>query len=179
MEYVNKIKNEFDKRAAQIDSCVIIPDETDILTKYAKEAKHGIVELGSLLGRSSVYLAAVANKNNIPMVCIDIWEDVEIFEQWQSNIKEFGLKVDCIKAGSTEPIKDVKCDVLFIDACHETVADDYNAWLPKLELPAIIMFHDIDNKKVRDLFDSIKNKKEEYGNIGVVFIPKKVKRVKE
>ena len=72
--------NEFDKKAEQIISCVLIPEETDLLTKLASKAKHGIVELGALTGRSSVYLGTIAKKNKVPMLCVDIWEDDEVYE---------------------------------------------------------------------------------------------------
>jgi predicted O-methyltransferase YrrM len=94
-------KRELDTIARGIDSYVMIPEETDFLLNHAQRAKQGIIEIGSWLGRSTLYLASVAKDVGIPMVCVDSWTDCDVPEQggkdfWPAflnNMKSAGFPV--------------------------------------------------------------------------------------
>ncbi len=159
-----------DKIAAKIESCVLMPSETDFLKEHAEKAKCGLIEIGSLYGRSSVILGSVALKKGIPMLCVDKWEDEETYSQWKNNIIRAGLNgwIQEMKMLSKEAWDDLnsepldnywKYDFLFIDGDHSTeaVRYDYEYWAGLVTRPATVVFHDIDNKGVRIVFDEACN----------------------
>ena len=175
---------ELNKLGESIPSCVIIPDETDFLMKYARKATKGMIELGSAEGRSSVYLGTVAHVNDIPLLCIDMWDEYP-FETWEKNIMRavFPMVVhyqrmstvnasNYLKRGDVFPNTD--WDFLFIDADHkyESVKADFENYLPLLSLPATVVFHDVNHGGAKKFFDEIKDnyKHETLDNIGAIEI---------
>jgi predicted O-methyltransferase YrrM len=164
---------------SEIESCVLVPQETDFLAECARKSKHNFIELGSLYGRSSVVLGKVAKEKGVRLFSVDLWEDDEIFQKWQENIKGAGLekvvvpiRMDTKYAWTLLKSLYLKFDLLFIDADHETesVRADYENYLPLLEPPAYVVFHDIDTGSVRKVFDDIDGEKVEHGNLGNVWI---------
>jgi predicted O-methyltransferase YrrM len=171
-----------DKIASEIESCVLIPSETDFLKEHADRAEHGLIEIGSQYGRSSVILGVVAKEKEIMLACIDKWEDADMFCKWQESIKKACLS-DCVipyKMLSNNVSKlskkgfSGKFDFLFIDGDHssEAVRFDYENWSAMLQRPAIVVFHDIDRGSVRVVFDEI-CKNNDYmiqKNIGAIYL---------
>ena len=102
-------KVALDKIARQIDSFVQIPVETDFLLHYAQRANHGVIEIGSWKGRSTVYLATVAKSKGIPMVAVDTWKDcdmpgcagVDFYEEFVDHMRSADLTVCRIEVDFT------------------------------------------------------------------------------
>jgi hypothetical protein len=101
-----------------------------------------IVEIGSWMGRSSVFLGANAPVNGNTVYCIDPWlekfsKDVEcvsglgMFEKWRQNVKRCGCGEDVkpIMGASSEVGKDWSedkmIDLLFLDGMHNYRDDSY------------------------------------------------------
>jgi hypothetical protein len=87
------------KLAGDILSYVKIPEETDVLIREAFACKHGIIEIGSWHGRSSMVLASVAQKRGLPFMAVDTWLDCDIkpsgdvYPSWRENMKRAGLLI--------------------------------------------------------------------------------------
>ena len=129
------------------------------LFQLAKEKKGQIfVEIGSYLGASSCFIAAGINrhvaKGEKTLYCIDTWKNDAMSE---GNRETFGkFKKNTIKyIDLITPLCDISVavaktfdkgvDFLFIDGDHsyKGVKTDVDAWLPKLNKDALIIFHDI------------------------------------
>jgi len=174
-----------DKIASEIESCVLMPSETDFLKEHAGKAEYGLIEIGSQYGRSSVILGAVAKKNGLKLVCVDVWEDADVLKEWESNIGKAHVwsYMFPYKALSSDALEMVlknwgynKFDFLFIDADHttEAVRFDYENWSKILHRPATVVFHDVDNRNVRVVFDeACKDNDYDYvtqKNIGAIYL---------
>jgi predicted O-methyltransferase YrrM len=170
--------------AAQIESCVLIPQETDFLMEHARSAQYGLIEVGSLHGRSSIFLGIIAKEKGVPLLCVDVWRNAgnDDLPIWKKNIEAAGLSdvITPMRMLSVEAATVVwrhfadKFDFLFIDAEHtyQDVKADFEAWTPILRRPASVIFHDIGNSNVRDYFNELC---EDYdfiinGNIGGIFL---------
>jgi predicted O-methyltransferase YrrM len=112
------------------------------------------VEVGSWLGRSSVYMAVeiINNKKNIKFYTVDTWEGDELLKKkYNSLIKEnklfrqFLLNIEPVKNNIT-PLKmssvqasklfdNNSIDFCFIDADHsyESIKQDLRYWYPKIK----------------------------------------------
>lgn len=107
-----------------------------------------IIELGSFLGGSAIFMGERTN-NNCKIHCIDIWIANEtwpvldhirpyFYEQFLSNIihSKMQNKIIPIRMTTEEASKilDVKADIIYIDAAHweEDVYNDIMNWYPKL-----------------------------------------------
>ncbi len=167
--------------AETIPSCVIIPDESDFLVKYARKATKGMIELGSAEGRSSVILGQIAQKKRIPLICVDRWDEYP-FEVWKENVRKSGsldatlhLQMSTQDASENSMVGGVvEFDFLFIDADHtyEGVKADFENYLPLLSLPATVVFHDVNHGGAKKYFDEIKDnyKHEVSDNIGAIYV---------
>lgn len=163
----------------KIESCVLIPEETDFLVEYASKSKHSLIELGSQYGRSSVVLGQVAREKGVLLFCVDTWEDKNIYESWKENIIRKGLRKVVIPVISTTNTAwrllngiPYKYDFLFIDADHEyeSVKADYENYSQFLEHPAHVVFHDLNMGKVRRYFDELDDIQITNNNIGAVYL---------
>ncbi len=78
--------------AKSIESYLKIPEESDFLVREAEKAEHGIIEVGSWTGRSSVLLASVAREKRFPFVAVDTWQSCDLepgkdfFPEWRDNM---------------------------------------------------------------------------------------------
>lgn len=99
-DIIYRSKRDLDLIAAGIDSYVGFPRETDFLFVNAMEAKHGIIEIGSWQGRSSIILAYVASLKKIPIAFIDPWDNCDLedekektdyFPIWFNNMADAGF----------------------------------------------------------------------------------------
>lgn len=163
-------------------------DYEDLYLKIIKkELKDGdiAVEVGSWMGRSSVYFAEQVSKQkkNIEFYCVDLWggpQGIEsldniieknggsILNIFEKNIKDCGYE-DKIKiivgdsAKSAALFKDKSISFCFIDASHkyESVKNDIKAWLPKMKPGSTLAGHDVDQPQVKKAVEEIlKNKWE-------------------
>lgn len=120
-----------------------------------------IVEVGSWLGKSSVFMAVeIANSNkNIKFNCVDTWLGSsehssdqlviknELYNKFLQNIEPVKKYINPVRKSSVEAAKDFKdesLDFIFIDAGHsyEDVSSDIAAWYPKLKKGGYIGGHD-------------------------------------
>ncbi len=103
-----------------------------------------IVEVGSHLGRSSAYLVD-NKKHNQTVVCVDIWEQEELFASFKENMGDRDYQA--VRKPSVEAAEwyaDESLDAVFIDANHtyESVKEDIAAWYPKVKKGGYIAGHD-------------------------------------
>lgn len=129
--------------------------------------KSKIVEIGSYVGASSVFLACGAKKNNSKLYCIDTWQNEamtegerDTFHEFKQNTKNIRKWIIPFRGKSTDVVKEFteKIDLLFIDGDHSytAVLQDAKSWFPKLKDTAIIVFHDFaapDVKKAINEFE--------------------------
>ncbi len=114
------------------------------------------VELGSYVGASSCFIAKgirASNKSG-KLYCVDTWQNEGMAEGFRDTYEEFINKTSHYKdiilplrGNSVEVAKEFKkkVDFLFVDCDHsyEGVKSDVEAWFPKLNPGAIVIFHDI------------------------------------
>jgi predicted O-methyltransferase YrrM len=127
-----------------------------LLYKLARELKPGsvIVEIGSYLGASSTFLAAGAKESRGLVYCVDTWENDamsegqrDTYEEFMKNTQRFKTVIAPLRGLSTDIARSFnkRIDLLFIDGDHsyEGVKEDVEAWFPKLNEKAVVIFHDI------------------------------------
>lgn len=141
----------------------------DVYSNFALDLPDSgrIVEVGSWLGHSAIYLAtwlkAIGKRAFVD--CVDTWAGGEdpvilksieqlggtdnVFSTFMGNVYQSQLQdiINPIKASSTEAAAlypDNSIDVVFIDADHtyEAVLADIKAWYPKVKEGGIIAGHD-------------------------------------
>ena len=125
------------------------------------------VEIGSFLGKSSVYMAVeiINSGKDIKFDCIDHWQGSEEHEG-REEINLENLYKDFLK--NIEPVKEIitpvrmnsidasklykpnSIDFVFIDASHDemSVKADLTYWMPRLKENGIIAGDDADNEGV-------------------------------
>ncbi len=128
----------------------------EFIQKYKPKT---IVELGSFLGESTVFLASHCDPD-CKIYAVDIWKETpeckdgmrfrkmseheinvffsQFYEQFLSNIVHFKLtkKVIPVRMTTIEASKelDISADLIYLDACHSTeeVCNDIMHWYPKV-----------------------------------------------
>ena len=125
------------------------------------------VEVGSFLGKSSVYMAVeiINSEKRIKFDCIDHWKGSEehydnenidtenLYETFLKNIEPVKGVINPVRAESVIASKLYKpnsLDFIFIDASHDemSVKQDLTYWLPRLKENGMIAGDDIDNEGV-------------------------------
>ena len=127
------------------------------------------VEVGSFLGKSSVYMAVeiINSGKDIKFDCIDHWKGSEehydydnenidtenLYETFLKNIEPVKGVINPVRAESVIASKLYKpnsLDFIFIDASHDemSVKQDLTYWLPRLKENGMIAGDDIDNEGV-------------------------------
>jgi predicted O-methyltransferase YrrM len=112
-----------------------------------------IVEIGSYLGASSVILAIGAKQTNGHLYCVDTWQNDAMSEgkrdtygQFQTNTNNLTKWITPKKGYSEDIAREFldKIDLLFIDGDHsyDSVKNDLDIWLPKLNENAWVIMHD-------------------------------------
>lgn len=149
-----------------------------------------IVEIGSFVGKSTIWLAKAAKlKKNVKVYAIDphigdIYSERQKsvsrnfargqeFE-FRKNIAEAGVSdvvipiVKTSQAASTDFNKQLR--FLFIDGIHEYdfVKADFLCWSPKVISGGIIAFHDSDRYGVKRVLDECLYHSKEYTPLGTV-----------
>lgn len=156
-------------------------DFPEIYQRIAVLVKDGdtIVEVGSWLGKSAIYMANELKKNNkdVRFFCIDIWEGItgddivdgimkanggSVMDIFTSNVQLCGMsdvinpiKMDSVK--SSDQFVDGSVAFCFIDALHtyEAVKNDVKAWLPKIKKGGYIGGHDADRPCVQKALNEV------------------------
>ena len=109
-----------------------------LINKYFKEFSY--LEIGSFEGNSALYI--LKNFKPKKVICVDIWdkyddkykdENLEMFENFKSNLSEFNDKFSFFKSTSDDffKINHEKFDVIYIDGWHEApqvYKDLSNSW---------------------------------------------------
>lgn len=114
------------------------------------------LEVGSYLGASSCFIVAGIKKTRkkAKLYCVDTWENDamtegkrETFQVFVENTQKYQDIIIPLRGISVEVAKTFKdiIDFLFIDGDHsyEGVKADVDAWFPKLNKNAVVVFHDI------------------------------------
>ena len=146
--------------------------QIDLFAFYRKMVKRfssgsHFVEIGSFLGKSSVYMAVeiINSGKDIKFDCIDHWEGSEehsrndeinlesLYEDFLINIEPVKEVINPIRMNSIEASKLYKpnsIDFIFIDASHDemSVKADLTHWLPRLKENGLIAGDDADNEGV-------------------------------
>lgn len=142
-------------------------DEGRWYARFAR-ALHGgtFVEIGSWKGRSTSFVGPICNGNQTRLVCIDHWSGshdsladryaaalaVENVEQtFRRNMAELGIRVEVIAEPSlvaVERFAPGSVDRIFLDGSHDgpSVAQDLEAWGPRLREGGVLAGHDYDAK---------------------------------
>jgi predicted O-methyltransferase YrrM len=133
-----------------------------------------VVEVGSYLGRSAASIIPVCKRNNIELICVDLWEQNHDYEdlnmiaprlsQFIHNLRSVDKEYSVITVQSTSISAARKffnetIDAVFIDAQHDydSVKDDILAWLPLVKKGGWIGGHDFCRgfgvkKAVKEIF---------------------------
>lgn len=123
-----------------------------------------IVEVGSWLGKSSIYLATelMAYGKRARIDCIDTWDGGDcpelknrlsqigdVYKEFNMNVVKAGVNhmINPVRKKSTEAAslyEDQTIDFIWIDADHnfDHVTADINVWYPKLKVGGMIAGHD-------------------------------------
>ena len=144
-------------------------DYLGLYKKMVKKFSPGthFVEIGSFLGKSSVYMAVeiINSGKDIKFDCIDHWQGSKEHES-KDEINLENLYKDFLK--NIEPVKEIinpvrmnsidasklykpnSIDFIFIDASHDemSVKADLTHWMPRLKENGIIAGDDADNEGV-------------------------------
>jgi len=141
-------------------------NEGELLFNLAKDCtgRGVIVEIGSWMGKSTIYLGRGSKLGNkVKIFAIDPHAGgsigqvqrrgkISTFDSFKKNIKDGqvdDIVVPIVKT-SEEAAKDFKepIEVLFIDGDHayDMVKKDFKLWFPKMINGGIIAFHDTDGK---------------------------------
>lgn len=120
-----------------------ITTRKDIGKLFVEHRKTGLgVEVGVQNGFNSLQIAQYWKDL---IVCVDIWPDLEIYQNAQNNLKYTNsllLRGDSLKVAPM--FADGSLDFVYIDAGHsfEEVKADYEAWFPKVRKGGIVSGHD-------------------------------------
>ena len=125
------------------------------------------VEVGSFLGKSSVYMAVeiINSGKRIKFDCIDHWKGSEehydnenvdtekLYEKFLENIQPVKGVINPVRAESVAASKLYKpnsLDFIFIDASHDerSVREDLTYWMPRLKEDGMIAGDDVDSEGV-------------------------------
>ncbi len=112
-----------------------------------------IVEVGSYLGASSVFLAIGAKGTGGVVYCVDTWANDamsegsrDTYQEFLSNTKRVADYIRPLRGRSLEMAAQFgeSIDLLFVDGDHsyEAASDDLRAWLPKLKDGGVVVCHD-------------------------------------
>lgn len=146
-------------------------DFEDIYDQAVEAAGDGdtLVEVGSWMGKSAVYLARRVQESGkrLRVVCVDPWKGTpgtqleaivanyggSVFQEFQRNVAEAGCDdvIEAVVLPSVEGAKlfeDESLAFVFLDGDHsyEAVHADIRAWLPKLKRGGALAGHDYDRR---------------------------------
>ncbi len=133
--------------------------EGEVLYRLALKSKGKIVEIGSWKGKSTIWLgkgSEAGSKQKIYAIDPHTGSEehrkdgqpVWTFDAFKENISHADVAqyVVPILKTSVEGIYDVpgRVGLIFIDGAHDftSVKEDFDAWLPKVEVGGIVAFHD-------------------------------------
>jgi predicted O-methyltransferase YrrM len=111
------------------------------------------LEIGSYLGASASFLASGVKERQGRVFCVDTWTNEgmseglrDTYSEFLANIKPYNDVIIPLRGRSDNVAEEFskKIDMLFIDGDHsyEAVKADVAAWFPKLNVNALVLFHD-------------------------------------
>jgi predicted O-methyltransferase YrrM len=115
------------------------------------------VEVGTQRG-----LFAREIKYDGEIICVDIWEDEDIFQEALNNLPNCTLyRIDSLSASKL--FEDESLDWVYIDADHtyDGVKADLNAWIPKVRKGGLVMGHDYFNGEYKGINFGVKKAVDE------------------
>ena len=152
----------------QIATHLTFREKRRLMSLASKSSGNVYVEIGSYIGASTCFIAAgIKKKGSGQLHCIDTWQNQGMTEGKRDTLAEFKKNTTKYKdliipqrGDSRELAKTFKkpIDFLFIDGDHsyESVRMDVEAWFPKLNPGALVLFHDIGwAKGVQQVIDEI------------------------
>lgn len=155
-------------RIMQIDG-MTSREEIEQLYELASKAQHGIVEIGSWRGRSTVALAlgSLAG-NSVPVYAIDPHDDAHMVAEtsefhfkasdrvhFMLNVIEHNVAhiVRLINLPSRYVKLPTNVDLLFIDGDHNRPLEDFEWFKHNLVSGGTVLFHDNNEKETRHALD--------------------------
>ena len=160
-------------------------NEGKLLYYLAKERKGTIVEIGSWMGKSTIWMGfgshdghkaiiySIDPHNQAPEYGIDGIEST--YPKFIENIERAGVDDVCVFLVKTseEAVKqfaDDSVDLIFIDGSHEFdyVNLDYQCWFPKLKQGGVMAFHDSKEPDVRRVVEAGVYKSKYFKNVKTV-----------
>jgi hypothetical protein len=127
-----------------------VENEVSLLQRYAKNSRHGIVEIGVFDGETTAKMAEVSSVSiyGIDPLVPDSMPPFELGSEIniRRNMSPFGNRFTFYKDYSYNIVEkfNFPFDILFIDGSHlySDVAKDFLDWWPKLISPGYCLFHD-------------------------------------
>lgn len=112
-----------------------------------------IIEIGSYLGASSLFLAAAAKEKNGKVFCIDTWlndamseERRDTYGEFRRNTSSFSPWIETLRGTSEDAAREFRghVDMVFIDGDHsyDGCRSDVLSWISKIRDGGIIILHD-------------------------------------
>lgn len=118
-------------------------------------------EIGSYVGASTSFLAAVASRLEGHLHCVDTWDNRamgleaprDTWAEFQRNTAAFSSRITAHRGESSRVAAEVPAglDLLFIDGDHarDSVLADLRLYVPKLKPGAALLLHDYNYDSVR------------------------------
>ncbi len=166
--WYSSLKLLFYSNENSINTHLSAREKCRILNLARKCSGYVYVEIGSYLGASACFIAAGIKKSlKGKLYCIDTWKNEamtecvrDTFAEFKANTAKYENIIVPMRGDSRDLAKSFnkRIDFLFIDGDHsyESVRMDVDAWFPKLNSGALVLFHDIGwAKGVQQVIDEI------------------------
>ena len=152
--FSNLIFNFRNRAENKIHTHLTIEEKKELLTLASSLRPNSvIVEIGSYLGASSVFLAKAVSSQNTKVYCIDTWENQgmsegprDTYEEFINNSAKYADVIVPLRGFSSVIATDFneEIDMIFFDGDHsfDGVFSDIKLWLPKMKQKGIVVFHD-------------------------------------
>lgn len=132
----------------------LVPSEKLKLYTLARSVAGNCVEIGSYEGASSCFISSGLKDSDYKLFCIDTWKNDamsegrrDTYDAFIENTVRLSDKIVSLRGLSTEVSEEFQQSVQFIffdgDHSYSGVLADWNAWYPKLDKRALVVFHDI------------------------------------
>lgn len=144
------------RQADKIATDMTGPEKIALYRLVRQSKPQVIVEIGSYLGASSLFMAQAAQTvaPNCRLFCVDTWQNDAMPEGHRDTYAEFSRNtqshhriIEAVRQKSDDAAKnfDHKIDLLFIDGDHEYAGAnlDWQSWSPHLRENATVVMHDV------------------------------------
>lgn len=144
------------RKADKIATDMTGPEKIALYRLVHESKPQVIVEIGSYLGASSLFMARAAQAvaPSCRLFCVDTWQNDampdghrDTFAEFSHNTQSHQSIIEAIRLKSDKAAKEFeqKIDLLFIDGDHdyEGVNLDWQSWSPHLRQNATVVLHDV------------------------------------